>query len=463
MSPSLYVKDTHYPLYLFPFPGVSVCPTDKIKRHVAFSYIYEKLNLTTGKVNNDSIDQFLSAMTMMQHPMYSRMSEFLANCQDLLPHLSKLNLTDFMLKVMPTCDEVFSACAWHGMTENCCDIFHIQRSEEGFCYSFNSFTSHRLSNCPQLTYDEQVSFKDVEAEVDTECVLRRNSAAGTTTGIEVFLRHFDTSQLLINWSTITGESGVKVQLHTSDEYPEAGMGVLVPAKPGMKMTTTIKAYLTESLPAIRGLPLGERNCYFPDETELEVAVQYSQRSCLIECRLHYFHQICGCRPYYFNMLDNRIPICNATQLLCIANHGSNLKFYRPPNNTNMRGFAATETVSPLNCSRCLPTCHESYYDDDTDLTTDTQQRALENYGYLDLYYKYGGAVYYQRDVTFGWIDLLVGIGGTAGLFLGISLLSVVELLFWSVKLILTGFVKKKIPAVPTSLPKGLVYNKDFLY
>lgn len=85
---------------------------------------------------------------------------------------------------------------------------------------------------------------------------------------------------------------------------------------------------------------------------------------------------------------------------------ANLKFYRPPNNTNMRGFAATETVSPLNCSRCLPTCHESYYDDDTDLTTDTQQRALENYGYLDLYYKYGGAVYYQRDVTFGWIDLL---------------------------------------------------------
>lgn len=49
------------------------------------------------------------------------------------------------------------------------------------------------------------------------------------------------------------------------EYPEAGMGVLVPYKQGMKMTTTIKAYITESQTAIRQLPLTERNCYFPDE------------------------------------------------------------------------------------------------------------------------------------------------------------------------------------------------------
>lgn len=34
------VKDTHYPLYLFPFPGITICPTDKIKRGDAFNYIY---------------------------------------------------------------------------------------------------------------------------------------------------------------------------------------------------------------------------------------------------------------------------------------------------------------------------------------------------------------------------------------------------------------------------------------
>lgn len=35
------VKDTHYPFYMFPFPGVSICPTDSIKRNNAFTYIYQ--------------------------------------------------------------------------------------------------------------------------------------------------------------------------------------------------------------------------------------------------------------------------------------------------------------------------------------------------------------------------------------------------------------------------------------
>lgn len=85
---------------------------------------------------------------------------------------------------------------------------------------------------------------------------------------------------------------------------------------------------------------------------------------------------------------------------------ADVKFYRPPPDQDLKGFDEFETIRALNCTRCLPTCHESYFDDDSDLTMDTQQRALETFGYLDLYYKYGGAVYYQRDVTFGWVDLL---------------------------------------------------------
>ncbi|XP_063230877.1 uncharacterized protein LOC134535629 [Bacillus rossius redtenbacheri] len=37
---------------------------------------------------------------------------------------------------------------------------------------------------------------------------------------------------------------------------------------------------------------------------------------------------------------------------------------------------------------------------------------------------------YKREVLFGWVDLLVSFGGIAGLFLGFSLLSGVELLYY---------------------------------
>lgn len=37
---------------------------------------------------------------------------------------------------------------------------------------------------------------------------------------------------------------------------------------------------------------------------------------------------------------------------------------------------------------------------------------------------------YKREVLFGWVDLLVSFGGIAGLFLGFSLLSGVEILYY---------------------------------
>lgn len=93
----------------------------------------------------------------------------------------------------------------------------------------------------------------------------------------------------------------------------------------------------------------------------------------------------------------------------ILNHkfiSENLKFFRPPAESAHRGFTASEMHHPLECLHCLPACIESYYVDDEDITSDTQPRAQDSYGYLDLYYRSGGAVYYERDVTFGWQDLL---------------------------------------------------------
>lgn len=37
---------------------------------------------------------------------------------------------------------------------------------------------------------------------------------------------------------------------------------------------------------------------------------------------------------------------------------------------------------------------------------------------------------YQREVLFGWVDLLVSFGGIAGLMLGFSLLSAAEIFYY---------------------------------
>lgn len=39
-------------------------------------------------------------------------------------------------------------------------------------------------------------------------------------------------------------------------------------------------------------------------------------------------------------------------------------------------------------------------------------------------------IQYKREVLFGWVDLLVSFGGIAGLFLGFSLLSGIEIIYY---------------------------------
>lgn len=97
----------------------------------------------------------------------------------------------------------------------------------------------------------------------------------------------------------------QVQVFYVNEYPESGMGSIVTAKKGTKLSIMVKPFVTISTDRIKHLPLTERFCYFPDEQHLSVSKSYTQKSCLIECRLNYLHRKCGCRPYYFNMLGKQ--------------------------------------------------------------------------------------------------------------------------------------------------------------
>lgn len=94
---------------------------------------------------------------------------------------------------------------------------------------------------------------------------------------------------------------LKVQVFYVSEYPEAGMGSLVESKLGLKLVLTIKPSVTISTEKIRKLDINDRFCYFPDEQTLSVSASYSQKSCLIECRLRHLKKVCNCRPFFFNM------------------------------------------------------------------------------------------------------------------------------------------------------------------
>jgi hypothetical protein len=55
---------------------------------------------------------------------------------------------------------------------------------------------------------------------------------------------------------------------------------------------------------------------------------------------------------------------------------------------------------------------------------------------IDVHYQSANLVKYRTDLTFGWLDLLVAFGGIAGLFLGCSMLSGVEIIYYTLIIII---------------------------
>lgn len=59
-------------------------------------------------------------------------------------NVTDINVTDLLFKVVPSCKDILSACWWRYDDKECCEIFELQKTEYGFCYSFNSATSETL-------------------------------------------------------------------------------------------------------------------------------------------------------------------------------------------------------------------------------------------------------------------------------------------------------------------------------
>ncbi|PSN55272.1 hypothetical protein C0J52_05822 [Blattella germanica] len=269
-------------------------------------------------------------------------------------------------------------------------------------------------------------------ETKKECQLRRNTGAGTTTGLEVFLRPSNNETRLIMGQRDL--NGARILIHHPSQFPEAGKGLFLPEVIGDVFTVKVSPAVTVTNEAVRNLAPKERNCIFPDERQLTIYHTYTQPGCLTECRINFIVKECGCTPYYFDLNHDQTPECNLSELRCIANHSLDLRFFRPPDGT--RGFSEW---SSLDCLHCLPTCHETVYNLESSLSQDNNPMLSTSRGYLDVYYKDLGVVKYHRSLMFDKMQLIVSFGGIAGLFLGVSLLSVVELFYYAIKLLIATY------------------------
>lgn len=133
---------------------------------------------------------------------------------------------------------------------------------------------------------------------------------------------------------------------------------------------------------------------------------------------------CGC-SVGIHMPAEDYPECNLNGLFCLIDYNEVLNSEKP----QTKNVYFDENEDGILC-HCLPECSRIDYDLEIGPIYD-ERRINDDYVMLDFYYAHPNMMKYRTDVTFSFMDLIVGFGGIVSLFLGVSVLSGAEIIYFS--------------------------------
>nr|XP_046470829.1 pickpocket protein 28-like [Neodiprion pinetum] len=171
---------------------------------------------------------------------------------------------------------------------------------------------------------------------------------------------------------------------------------------------------TEGSDELREMSKSQRECNFPEDGDLKMWPVYTRNMCILECRYNFIKSRCGCYPYFARPIPG-VPVCNSTQLHCISGISDSIISLKS-NNKHL-------CTCPENCNTArYPNIRigTAYNIDRVDVIP---VRAVN----IDIEFPFTKM---RREVFFGFTEFLVSVGGAAGLFLGASIISFIEIFYY---------------------------------
>lgn len=184
--------------------------------------------------------------------------------------------------------------------------------------------------------------------------------------------------------------------------------------------------------------ISQRKCRFNSESNLTHYDFYSKNLCLSECRLNLAMKHCGCIPFFYpNQVAEAKPVCSYQRLkTCFPDKQELFHEFREMRN------GVEQTV---NCN-CLQNCVDSNVVVERYQHLKGTKELLGSIGGLMVMRKYP-LIRFQREVIFTLTDFfgelitfyplisiniyfIVSIGGSAGFFVGSSVLGLIEILYF---------------------------------
>ncbi|KAL2097813.1 hypothetical protein ACEWY4_007020 [Coilia grayii] len=404
--------------YNMTFPAVTLCNQNFFRvSGLTQSDLYHSGYWMDIIHQNHSINR--RSMAMLKHSAHrDRLLRLLDFSDYSPPPLSRhpFNTTEMIGRLSHQLEDMLLECKFQG--ENCTHKnFTPIYTRYGKCYTFNS----GLDGNPLLTTLKGGTGNGLEVMLDIQQdeylpVWGETDETSYEAGIKVQIHSQDEPPFIdqLGFDETSYEAGVKVQIHTQDEPPfpnELGFGV----SPGFQAFVTCQEQRLQYLPP----PWGDCKS---SSFESDFFSTYSITACRIDCETRYLLENCNCRMVH---MPGTSTVCTPEQYKDCADPA--LDFLVEKDND----YCVCET--PCSMTRYgkelsmvkIPSKASAKYL--AKKFNKTEQYIADNILVMDIFFEALNYEKIEQKKAYELAGLLGDIGGQMGLFIGASVLTILEI------------------------------------
>ncbi|XP_001355676.3 pickpocket protein 28 [Drosophila pseudoobscura] len=345
-----------------------------------------------------------------------------------------------LVEVAQPCDEMLLYCSFGSRQEQCTMLFNSILTDDGLCCNFNALDpSYLIRN-----YSDDVRLEPPQQNGRYEAIdwtaergyakklpefyyPRTSGGTGIRMGLTVVLN----ASVAEYYCTKSMSVGFKVLVHNPAELPKvSNYGLIVTA--GREARIPIEPVYEDALPSIRSIKKSVRRCLFSDENDLAYYRTYSRKNCELECEAKLLLRECNCVLYYLPRIDPASRVCGPNDNIC----------------TNRVQTEIESSLTNLSCENCWPGCFELTYkatlstssivsdprfqsgEDLPDYIFKGKHSNASELSILHFYYVTNTFRSTTKSEMFGFTEFLSNTGGLLGLFMGFSIFSVIEIVYY---------------------------------
>ncbi|EDV98370.1 sodium channel protein Nach [Drosophila grimshawi] len=395
------VESDHTPVSKIYFPPITICPevlfnmdksrafieTLKLPQSVQVADILGHLHIFSGFMLDDA--RFAPEEIELME------SVLLTN---------NLTMVQFVHQLRWDCNEILHRCRYHGDIMDCSRLFQLSQTFFGHCCSFN-------------LRQHGVNFTGQQA------------AGGMENGLSLILRYKDE-----NYDSLKSYShGFKLLIQETDAFPSAHANIKFLGL-NTESFATLRVVETFCSEAVKALSIEERNCVFDHEFQLQYFADYVYPNCELNCRAMNMVKLCKCLTYFFEFNRTKDRVCTFRDIPCLVD--------------NFPDIITRKKKSQCTC----PLCCEHF---DYDVQVSNFALTL-NMPVVDAFYDgiedkdaivhiFVNSQVYRRvrvDLLTNMVTLVSNLGSAFSLFVGMSMLSLVEIIYYFTVILRRNYVQE---------------------